>query len=137
MTPIMIMRSLLSTILFGIIDGTLFLLTEKTLQCTFKKIPGFDDNMAELAAGGIAASIAIFITFYTYDMIHSYYRLVDHPLLDSIGVLIGTVIVLFGYYLYKVYKKEMGEEVKMIHPMKNLNEKEKEELTNQHQFSLE
>jgi len=70
-------------------------------------------------------------------MIHSYYRLVDHPLLDSIGVLIGTVIVLFGYYLYTVYKKEMGEEVKMIHPMKNLNEKEKEELTNQHQFSLE
>ena len=111
--------SLLSTILFGIIDGILFLLTERELQTMFTRLPGFDSNMAELASGGIAASIAIFITFYTYDIIHSQYHLIDHPFLDSIGVLIGTCIVLSGYYLYKRYKTEIGEAIQTIHPIHN------------------
>jgi hypothetical protein len=136
MNLITLLRSFLSTTIFCLIDGVLFLLTEKTLQKEFRKIPGFDDNMAELGAGGIAASIAIFITFYTYDMIQSRYHLIDHPLLDSLGVLIGMLIVLLGYYLYKRYKTDvMGEVVQMIHPMAE-NLKQKEDLTI-HQFSLE
>jgi len=111
--------SLFSTILFGIIDGTLFMVSERELQSVFMRIPGFDTNMAELASGGVSTSIAIFITFYTYDIIHRHYHLVDHPLLDSAGVMIGTCIILLVYYLYKRYKTEIGEVIQTIHPIRN------------------
>ena len=109
--------SLLSTILFGIVDGAFFLLAEESLQEKFTKISFFDSNMAELLSGGISASIAIFLTFYTHNIIHKHYHLVDHPLIDSIGVLIGTIIVIAVYYLYKRYKTEvLGDVMHLIHP---------------------
>lgn len=125
--------SLLSTILFGIVDGTFFLLAEESLQDKFMKISFFDSNMAELLSGGISASIAIFLTFYTHNIIHKYYHLVDHPLLDSIGVLIGTLLVIVAYYLYKRYKTEvLGEVMHLIHPRLKDNTVHK---IDKHQFS--
>jgi len=118
MIPLKIIAlSLLSTILFGIVDGTFFLLAEESLQNKFMKISFFDSNMAELLSGGISTSIAIFVTFYTHDMIHRHYHIVEHPLIESIGVLIGTLILLCGYYLYRYYKTEVvGEVMHLIHP---------------------
>jgi len=123
MTPFTLAISLVSTILFGIIDGILFMVAEEELQKQFVRIPFFDINMAELAAGGISSSVAIFITFYVYDTLHRYYHLVDHPFLDAMGVLLGTILVLGLYYLYKLYTPRIKafvhhEKVKEIHEQK-------------------
>ena len=112
-----ILLSLVSTILFGIVDGLFFLLAEESLQDKFMKISFFDPNMAELLSGGISTSVAIFVTFYTHSYIHEHYHLVEHPLIESSGVLIGTLILLIGYYLYRRYKtKVLGEVMHIIHP---------------------
>ena len=126
-----ILLSLVSTILFGIVDGLFFLLAEESLQDKFMKISFFDPNMAELLSGGISASFAIFVTFYTHSYIHQYYHLVEHPLIESSGVLIGTLLVIGMYYLYRYYKtKILGGAMYIIHP-RILNKIDKKQTSNQ------
>ena len=104
--------ALISTILFGVIDGFLFMFVEEYVQTELVKIPFFDVNMAELAAGGISTSVAIFVAFYVHDIIEEHYHIIDHPILDALGVIIGTIIVLTIYFLYKTYYKSVEGEVK-------------------------
>lgn len=56
-----ILLSLLSSVLFGLIDAFLFLIGESSFQKLFYSIPFFDENMSELATGGLAAAISLFI----------------------------------------------------------------------------
>jgi hypothetical protein len=99
--------SLLSTVFFGIIDGSLFIVAEEFIQTQLIKISFFDINMAELATGGISASIAIFVASFIRDTLHKHYHIIENPLLDSLGILIGTGIILGIYYAYKIYKEEI------------------------------
>ena len=96
--------SLIGTIVFGLIDASFFLLGESYLQKKFNTITFFDTNMSELLTGGISASIALFITSIINRYLHKYYKLIENPFLDVIGILVGTIIILLVYYLLK--KKE-------------------------------
>jgi len=96
--------SLLSTILFGVIDSVLFLVCERTIQKEMMKIQGVDETMAELTISGISAAVAIFVTFYVYDLIRKYHKIKDHPAFDAVGVLVGTGIILLVYVVWKSYR---------------------------------
>lgn len=96
--------------MFGIIDGGLFIFAEEFVQTELIKISFFDVNMAELASGGISASIAIFISSFIHEKLREHYKLIDSPLLDAAGVILGTSILLVIYYFYKKYKTEVKKE---------------------------
>ena len=108
---LIIVISLISAIVFGLIDGTFFIFAEEYVQTELIKISFFDENMAELATGGISASIAIFIAAIIHEKIKEHYELIDSPLIEAIGVMLGTIILLVIYYFYKKYKTEVKNEV--------------------------
>ncbi len=100
-----ILISLISTILFGIIDSLIFLIGEETLQKKFNSIKFFDETMSEILTGGISAAIALFIASFIRIRLHQSYKILDHPLIDAIGIISGTLLVIIFYYLYKKIKK--------------------------------
>tara|TARA_B100001057_G_C22614651_1_gene857934 strand:+ start:459 stop:791 length:333 start_codon:yes stop_codon:yes gene_type:complete len=100
--------TLISTIIFGIIDSSFFLFAEEKIQKPIKKFKFFDNTTAELMTGGISTALAIMIASIIEDYILHYYKnLIKHPLLDALGVLIGTFIIII---LYKLFMKKKNEE---------------------------
>lgn len=93
--------SLLATIIFGIVDGLSFLFIEEKLTKFWQKLGWFNQDTIPIINGGISSAIAIFITTFIYSLLKQKYDLLHHPLLDAIGIIIGTIIViaLFSFYM--------------------------------------
>jgi hypothetical protein len=92
--------SLISTIIFGVIDATIFLIGEETLQKILREQFNFDLAMAELATGGFAAAVSIFIATFVSESIESKYKTIDHPLIDSMGIILGTIFIILIYKFF-------------------------------------
>ena len=92
--------SLISTIIFGVIDATIFLIGEETLQKILREQFNFDLAMAELAMGGFAAAVSIFIATFVSESIESKYKTIDHPLIDSMGIILGTIFIILIYKFF-------------------------------------
>ena len=92
--------SLISTIIFGVIDATIFLIGEETLQKILRQSFNFDIAMAELATGGFAAAVSIFIATFVSESIESKYKTIDHPLIDSMGIILGTIFIILIYKFF-------------------------------------
>lgn len=95
--------SLISTIIFGIIDAVIFLIGEETLQKILMQKFHFDLVMAELATGGFAAAVSIFIATFVSESIESKYKTIDHPLIDAMGIILGTIFIIFIYKYFLKY----------------------------------
>jgi hypothetical protein len=93
--------SLISTIVFGMIDAAFFILFEETLQSKIYKLKLFDMNISELITGSLSAVSAIFIASHVKISIEEENYLLDNPLLDVSGLLIGTLVVIMNYLFYK------------------------------------
>lgn len=92
--------SLISTIVFGIIDAIFFLLFEETIQKKIKKFMNISLDIAELIVGALSAATAIFISSNIKISIGEELYLIEHPLLDASGILLGAFIVSLTYLFY-------------------------------------
>tara|TARA_Y100000389_G_C17133647_1_gene351477 strand:+ start:244 stop:579 length:336 start_codon:yes stop_codon:yes gene_type:complete len=107
-----ILLTLLSTITFGLIDGLFFLFFESKIQEPLNKISYFDENSAELLTGGISAASAImFATIIEKIVEHHTTNVIKHPLLDAIGILLGTfiVIIIYKFFINKKVDKNKNK----------------------------
>ena len=59
--------------------------------------------MAELLTGGISAALAIFISSFVKESISKKYKILDKPYIESLGIMVGTVIIIVMYKLLKKY----------------------------------
>lgn len=98
------MITLLSSIVFSLIDSSFFLLGEEKLQNTLDKIKYIDHTSAELITGGISAAISILFFGYFKQYLTIRFKIQDHPIIDAIGIILGTIIVVLFYTLIKFLK---------------------------------
>ena len=98
------MLSFLSSIVFSVIDSLFFLLGEVKLQHTLDNIPYIDHIAAQLITGGISAALSILFFGYVKQYITLHFNIQEHPIIDSIGIIIGTVIITTIYTLFKRIK---------------------------------
>jgi len=98
--------SLISTVIFGMIDGLFFLLAEESLQDKIKRLGILDQNSVELMTGGISAASAIFFSSIISTNIRKRYDILEEPLIDSIGIILGTIVVIIVYNIYKKFYKK-------------------------------
>lgn len=105
-----LLLSLISTIIFGLIDALLFLGGENELQTWLQKnrFVSLDENMAELITGGLSASLAVLVATLIRLQLHKKFQIFEHPLLDVIGIMTGTMIVVFIYYFWKKRKQNVN-----------------------------
>lgn len=104
-----ISAALVATTAFGVIDATCFLVAETTIEKQLHKIPGVDENMAELCTGGLSAAIAMMISAWLKGGVgNSHTTHVNSPLVDASGVILGTLIVLGVYYTIKQWSSKQS-----------------------------
>ena len=92
--------SIISTIIFGLIDAGLFLLGEETFQKILLDKFHLDLPMAELICGGLSTSLSIFISSIIANYIESKYSIIKSPFIDAFGIILGTLIILLLYTFF-------------------------------------
>ena len=104
-SPNIFIMSIISTIIFGLIDASFFLIGEETFQKILINKYNFDLPMAELATGGFAASLSIIVASFISNHLHSKHTIIDSPIIDAIGIILGTLIILLIYIHFLKNKK--------------------------------
>ena len=95
-----ILISLFSTVIFGMIDAFFFLFFEETLQKNIKKLLRVNMDLAEILTGAISASVAVFAMSTVKISLKEEKEIINNPLLDVFGIIIGTMIVVISYLGY-------------------------------------
>jgi hypothetical protein len=97
-----VLISLLSTIIFGLVDASLFLLGEKTVQTFLHTHLGLTSTLAELATGGLSASLSIFISSFIANYLKkSKYKIIENPAIDALGFILGTIFIMYIVYNFQ------------------------------------
>ncbi len=104
--------SCVATICFGIIDSTDTIVVEDLMTDEFKSQKYFSEIDIALIDDTLAGILSILIAFFIEQYLHIYTHLIKHPLLDAIGIIIGTIIVIVfsKYVVRKYYFKKTLEE---------------------------
>ena len=106
----LIVYTLVGTIMFGIIDASLFIGVEEDFDSWLLSLNFIDNITAPLIVGGLSASISLFICNTINGFLKNKYHidLIESPLLDVLGILLGTsIVILFHYkFMRHRYKKK-------------------------------
>ena len=98
-----ILFAFLFSIFYGFIESFIFLLSEKYIQDDLLRHYNIDLAIAELFIGGICASLS----FIGATTISRYFRFdvsnKDNVLIDGIGMLLGTFIVMLIYWKFDIH----------------------------------
>ena len=97
----LILISLLSMISFSFIDSTIFLFVEEDLDEYFIKYLDLDKISRPLLLSGISSAIAILCASSLEHKLIEKFNIVKNPVIDSLGILIGTILVIVIYMVIK------------------------------------
>ena len=118
---IIIIISLVASIVFAFVDASFFLLAEQTVEDELQKSKFLDENTLQIATGALSASIAMFFGTLTSNLLRKKYDIVSNPVIDSVGILLGTILFICIYNMFiksklkrkKKYKLENGNQIEL------------------------
>lgn len=101
----MIMMGLITMCIFAYIDSGLFLTLEEDLTDYIKEYEYLDEYTRPILLGGLGSALAIVISksIKKY-LIDPNFKILEHPLIDALGIIIGTFLVIVTYELFKAYR---------------------------------
>ena len=100
-----LIMSIVTFIIYGFIDSLFFgiFLTEGLAQI-FNKI-GLRRNNSDIMVGALSSSVAIVISTYIKNYNKNIFgELIEHPVFDIIGVILGTYLYVIVYKEYRTIK---------------------------------
>ena len=97
-----IMMGLITMCIFAYIDSGLFLTLEEDLTDYIKECEYLDDYSRPVLLSGLASAIAILISksIKRYIILPNF-KIIEHPIIDALGILIGTFLVIMTYETLK------------------------------------
>ena len=104
------LMTLAAASVFGIVEGFVFFLAETELESVFEKQLKLNTISAQLLTGGLSSAIAILCFSYVHDYMNKKYKLLNIHVLQSLGLLIGTIIIIVVYNI--IGKKHIEETTK-------------------------
>ena len=101
----MIMVGLITMCIFAYVDSGLFLILEEDITDYIKDYEYLDEYTRPILLGGLGSALAITISknIKKY-IITPNFKIIEHPLIDAAGILIGTFLVIVTYELFKTYR---------------------------------
>ena len=99
--------SFIAAVIFGIVDVFNIYLIEDYLHPVIKKAFGLDEESLTIISGSLAVIVSIISAIFVESYISSKYKYITrYPTVDIIGLIIGTILFLFGLKLYYKLRKE-------------------------------
>ena len=103
---IQVIMGLITMCIFAYIDSGLFLIMEEDLNNKLMTIEWFDTFSRPVLLSGCASAIAILISksIKKYIILPNF-NIIEHPVIDSFGILLGTLMVIGTYEIHKKWIK--------------------------------
>jgi len=99
--------SFIAAVIFGIVDVLNIYLIEDYLHPVIKKAFGFDEESLTIISGSLAVIVSIISAIFVESYLSRKYKyIIRYPTVDIIGLIIGTILFLFGLKLYYKLRKE-------------------------------
>jgi hypothetical protein len=96
-----IVISFIAAIIFGIVDVFNIFLIEDYLHPVIKRILGLDNESLTIISGSLAVIVSIITAIIVHYYLSTKYKYITrYPLVDIVGLIIGTIIFLFILKLY-------------------------------------
>jgi len=106
-TVFAVVLGMLSSALFGFIDALAYLLIEDPLTDLWKRFNLYDEETTPIINSGISSATAILLAVFIERYIEENFHVFKHPLVHAIGIIVGTVVVLFGYKIYNKIRQPL------------------------------
>jgi hypothetical protein len=101
-----ILISFIAAFSFGIVDVFNIFIIEDFVHPHLKKWIDVDEEFLSIISGSLAATASIITAIFVESYLSKKYSYIRYPLIDAIGLIIGTVIFLFSLKLYYKLRKE-------------------------------
>lgn len=99
--------SFIAAVIFGIVDVLNIYLIEDFLHPVIKKAFGLDKESLTIISGSLAVIVSIISAIFVESYLSRKYKyIIRYPTVDIIGLIIGTILFLFGLKLYYKLRKE-------------------------------
>ena len=99
--------TLVAASVFGVVEALIFFLAETELESVFEEELEMNTISAQLLTGGLSSAIAILCFSYAHEYMNKKYKLLDYHFLQSLGLLIGTILIII---LYNIIRRKHEEE---------------------------
>jgi len=120
-----ILVSLSMTVLIGIINAILWIFGSESFERVVILIPGIDVNITLLCTRGLINAVSLGFVTFLYYYINKHYSLIQHPLIDFAGILLGTGIMIGFYCIYRAYLMNFLNKIPLLFNNNSVNEIEK------------
>jgi hypothetical protein len=100
-----IIISFIAALSFGIVDVFNIFFIEDYLHPYIQKWINVDKETLSIISGSLAATVSIITAIFVESYLSSKYNYIRYPFIDALGLIIGTVIFLFGLKLYYKLRK--------------------------------
>lgn len=101
----MFIMGLITMCIFAYIDSGFFLILEEDITYYIKDYEYLDEYTRPILLGGLGSALAIIISkSIKKTIITPNFKILEHPLIDAVGILIGTFLVIVTYELFKTYR---------------------------------
>lgn len=100
----MVIMGLITMCIFAYVDSAFFLILEEDITDYIKSYEYLDEYTRPILLGGLGSTLAIVISksIKKY-LIDPNFKIIEHPLIDAVGILFGTFLVIVTYEVYKTY----------------------------------
>ena len=91
---------LITMCIFAYIDSGIFVVFEEDLTENLKQIEYLDNITRPVLLSGMASAVAILISksIKNYIILPNF-KILEHPLIDSLGIILGTIFVIMTYHI--------------------------------------
>ena len=108
----------LTMCIFAMIDSGIFLFIEEDVDGYLKKFDSLNNVTRPIFESGVSASIAILIaSIIKKYLILPNFKIKENPITESIGVILGTIIVILLYKLLIHHDKD--NKIEKLNRLKN------------------
>ena len=103
----LIIISLCTFVVFGFIDALFFgIYLSEGASKFFEKL-GLNDDNSDIMVGALSASTAIIASTYIKKVNHKIFgEIIEHPLLDVAGIILGTYLYIVIIRRYQIFKRK-------------------------------
>jgi len=123
-----VLISLSMTVLIGILNAILWIFGSESFERIVILIPGMDVNITLLCTRGMINAVSLGLVTFLYFHINKHYSLIQHPLIDFGGILLGTGIMVGFYCLYRTYLIHYLNRIPLLFNTNSVNEIEKKKM---------